>query len=348
MRTERAVERRPGWPVLLVLLALAACESPRVGTADRDPGPPAETSSGPRLAFTAPGHDFGEMERRETATHTAVFYNAGASDLVISRIVSRCGCAAALTSDTTLAPGERGTLEITLQTGGVAGEKKKAIELYTNDTDRPVASYLVRVRVLADVMLDPMVLAMRTTAAAGGDTTHFDVRPARPGFNLEVRDVTTSGNRLRTEVVPRPDGGDGVRVLVRLEDGVTGDFHDRVTVHTNSPRDPRLTAIVIGSIRQEVTVVPERLYFPSVAGGRAVTRKVFLSRSDGRPLTVHGVEDPAAVFDIEPRRVDDSRWEVSVTLSGEAPESAVRGSILFLTDSAAEPRVAVPFTVSAR
>jgi hypothetical protein len=319
----------------ILALVAAACGSTAVST-----GP-----GRPRLRFENAGHDFGRQERRRTLVTTVRFRNVGDAPLEIRSIDTNCGCAAALLSRRRIPPGGEGTMRITWQTGSVAGRRKKIMEVVTNDPVQPVVRYPMEIEVVGDARLDPTLLAVR--GAGEGVTAHFYVLALDAGKDLRVLDVKTSHPGIRGTAVPLPDDDPrtGYRVDLTFGEALgTGDFHERVTVLTNSPRDPRLTIDVIGSVRREVVVVPERLFFPRT--DRAVTRKVFLFRPDGKPLDIKGVDDATGLFDTETRRVDDAKWEIDVELSGEHPPGVVRSSLVVRTDAPGDPRVTVPVEIA--
>jgi len=257
------------------------------------------------------------------------------------------GCAAALVSSRRVAPGGRGTIRVTWQTGGVAGRRTKVMEVTTNDPVDPVSRYPMRIEVIGDAYLDPAVLVVRGTRAQGAVEAHFDVIALDAGKGLRVTEVRTSHEGIRGTAVPLEPGGERTGFRVNLTFGPslgTGSFHERVTVLTNSRRDPRLTIDVIGSVRRQVLPVPERLYFPRT--DETVVRSVFVFRKDGEPLAVTGVDDPTGLFDLETRRVSATKWEVLVGLSGESPAAPIRGSLVVRTDAPEDARVAVPFEIA--
>jgi len=323
-----------------------AAESRRPPSIDPDPGPPKELAEGPKLLFTAPGHEYGRMEKNTRASHTAVFYNAGDEDLRIEMVKTHCGCAAALLSSKSIGPGERGTLKVTMSSGTLPGRRVKTVEVYSNDPAAPVSRYVISCDVIADVALDPISLVVRATRNAGPVTAHFDVLSLRPGFDLEVMDIQTHREDLTSEleILPEKEGRRGFRVHLKFGPSfANGDFHERVTVTTNSDRDPRLTLSVLGSLRQSVLVVPERLYFPRLKSGESVSRSLYVYRTDGRPLVVIAAEDAAGLFEIETKRMEPTKWEVKVTVAGEAPQTTVRGTIVIVTDDPQDERLPVQF-----
>jgi hypothetical protein len=165
-------------------------------------------------------------------------------------------------------------------------------------------------------------------------------------FDLKITEVRTSHAEIRAKVGPLPAdlGKKGYRVSLFFGPAFGArDFMEKVTVFTNSRRDPNLTIDVIGSVREAVLVVPERLYFPMLAPGQELSRRVYVYRTDGRPLRLTGVEDPSGLFTSEMKQVEPARWEVTVKVHGEAPAETVRGAFLIGTDDPSEPKVSLPF-----
>lgn len=328
--------------------AIVPRPAPPGPTVDPDPGPPEVTGDDPHLVFTADGHYFGMQEKNTKTSHTAIFYNAGNAPLTISKVKTHCGCAAALLSAETIEPGGRGTLVVTLNSGTLAGRREKTVEVFTNSKTHPVAKYPISCTVIADAALDPIVLVVRATRSAGEVQGHFFVRPMRPGFDLEIKEVQTSDPDLVAEVTPLPagPGEGGYRVDLTFGPSFDSrDFSEKVTVSTNSPRDPYLTLNVIGSVRQSVLVVPERLYYPRLKAGEPVTRIIYVYRDDGKPLTVTGLDDPSGMFETELVQQTPSKWEIKVTIAGEALARTVRGSLVITTDAKEGSRVTVPYEV---
>jgi len=322
--------------------------APAGPTIDPDPGPPAMTGDEPHLVFTADGHYFGMQEKNTKTSHTAIFYNAGNAPLTISKVKTHCGCAAALLSSKTIEPGGRGTLKVTLNSGTLAGRREKTVEVFTNSKTHPVAKYPISCTVIADAALDPIVLVVRATRSAGEVKGHFFVRPMRPGFDLRIKEVRTSEPDLVAKVTALPATSKKAGYRVDLTFGPSfdsRDFSEKVTVYTNSKRDPHLTLNVIGSVRQSVLVVPERLYYPRLKPGEPVTRNIYVYRDDGKPLTVKEVEDPSGMFEIEQKQQTPAKWEIKVTIAGEVLERTVRGSLVITTDAKQGSRVTIPYEV---
>ena len=78
-------------------------------------------------------HDFGAVEQDKKLVHEFTITNEGTEDLEIRRISTSCGCAAAITADRIVGPGETTTLEVTIETRKYKGRIERSISVATND-----------------------------------------------------------------------------------------------------------------------------------------------------------------------------------------------------------------------
>lgn len=90
----------------------------------------------PRAVFKETGRDFGKVKEGDVLVHEFVFKNEGDAPLVIERVDTTCGCAAALLSDHTIQPGQEGRIKATLDTRGYSGRLTRQIIIISNDSDR--------------------------------------------------------------------------------------------------------------------------------------------------------------------------------------------------------------------
>jgi len=93
---------------------------------------------GPTLKFQEETWDFGKVKEGDVKTHVFVFNNMGDAPLLIKRVRTSCGCAAALISDKNVEPGDKGELKITLNSRGYEGKITKYVYLESNDRSQPV------------------------------------------------------------------------------------------------------------------------------------------------------------------------------------------------------------------
>jgi len=86
-----------------------------------------------RTRFNETSWNFGKVKEGEAMTHEFVFTNEGDAPLLIQRVVTSCGCTAALASDDEIGPGKDGRIKATLDTTGYAGKVIKYVYVESND-----------------------------------------------------------------------------------------------------------------------------------------------------------------------------------------------------------------------
>ena len=98
---------------------------------------------GPKIQFKESKWDFGNKKQGEVLKHTFRFENVGDETLVIHRVRTSCGCAAAMLSKKELAPGEKGKIEAKFNTQGYYGEQNKFIYVESNDPSESVKQLMI-------------------------------------------------------------------------------------------------------------------------------------------------------------------------------------------------------------
>jgi len=93
---------------------------------------------GPQIKFQEEKWDFGKVKEGQVKSHVFVFDNKGDAPLLIRRVRTSCGCAAAIISDKNIEPGKRGELKVTLNTRGYEGDITKHVYVESNDRSQPV------------------------------------------------------------------------------------------------------------------------------------------------------------------------------------------------------------------
>lgn len=76
--------------------------------------------------------DFGSSKDGQELSHVFKFKNTGKAPLIISSTNISCACITVKASATTIAPGEKGEVEITLDTKGLSGKEVHSISIMTN------------------------------------------------------------------------------------------------------------------------------------------------------------------------------------------------------------------------
>lgn len=98
---------------------------------------------GPKIQFKEMKWDFGNKKQGEVLTHTFSFENVGDETLMIHRVRTSCGCAAAILSKKELNPGEKGEIQAKFDTRGYYGEQNKFIYVESNDPSESVKQLMI-------------------------------------------------------------------------------------------------------------------------------------------------------------------------------------------------------------
>ena len=87
------------------------------------------------VEFTENTHNFGALTAGEIVLYTFEFTNTGDSDYRISDIESDCGCVSIHYIQEAVKPGEKGWIEVELDTSGLVGREYKTIEIHGNSKE---------------------------------------------------------------------------------------------------------------------------------------------------------------------------------------------------------------------
>ena len=96
------------------------------------------------ISFDSITHDFGEfLETEPVQTCSFTFTNTGSAPLIINQATASCGCTVPTYTKTPIAPGEKGTIDVTYDgSGRIPGHFKKTITVRTNGTTEVVRLYI--------------------------------------------------------------------------------------------------------------------------------------------------------------------------------------------------------------
>jgi hypothetical protein len=106
-----------------------------------------EDAAAPRIRVEPDGFDFGKALPGKTLRKEFTLRNFGDAELVIEGVTTTCGCTAAITALTRLAPGGSTQLQVTLETRSYSGKVERQVLVRSNDPKTPLLSVRVSVTV---------------------------------------------------------------------------------------------------------------------------------------------------------------------------------------------------------
>ncbi len=354
MRTTRngPRRRRRGTPrtvifcILLMAVASAGCNkeqtaqegipeetenlhAPTSPTSEKTPGALSDAAEEPaprlpKIRFDQPDYDFGEVEAGDEVEHTFVFENVGDDLLSIRKVLTSCGCTAALVSEKEVPPGGAGEIKATFHAKGFQGAVKKGLTVESNDPENKFVRLTIGGKVVSEVAVEPRYLNWETIQP--GDSP----RPKR----LSIRFLRGRGLRLEKIQSESPsvvltkeseDENKAVYSVSLAENLPTGRFTGRITIQSNSERVPEVHVPFHGQVQGNVKVIPHILSLGRLTPGKALTRHLRVSKTGKQGFTVQKVKatTQAIATEIDEEK-EGARYRIKVTYT---PESEAQGRI---------------------
>lgn len=103
----------------------------------------AQAENGPDFKFDETKHDFGDIIQGDVVEHYFKFTNTGKEPLVISRIVTTCGCTAPTWPKEPIKAGETGKIKIVFNSTGKIGRQNKVVTILSNSVNQKEQLFIV-------------------------------------------------------------------------------------------------------------------------------------------------------------------------------------------------------------
>lgn len=91
-----------------------------------------EVTDGPKIVFAEDTHDFGDIEQGDKVSHVFNFENSGTQPLILSNVLTTCGCTATDWPRDPIAPGDGGKIEVSFNSAGKMGKQNKVVTIVSN------------------------------------------------------------------------------------------------------------------------------------------------------------------------------------------------------------------------
>lgn len=129
---------------------------------DQLPAPTAEElASSPAVNLNKNVHNFGKLEKGQTAKTTFTVHNTGKSNLQIERLQSACACVNYTVSKSAIAPGEQATLELSY-TPRSLNLQHETVTLTSNDLKNPQVQLTLQAQVVESLSSQNILKEQKT------------------------------------------------------------------------------------------------------------------------------------------------------------------------------------------
>ena len=95
-----------------------------------------EPVNGPKIVFAEASFDFGDIEQGDIVEHVFKFENTGNQPLILSNVMTTCGCTAPSWPREPIAPGESSEILVKFNSRGKIGIQNKVITVVSNATNQ--------------------------------------------------------------------------------------------------------------------------------------------------------------------------------------------------------------------
>ncbi|WMJ73477.1 DUF1573 domain-containing protein [Cytophagaceae bacterium ABcell3] len=91
-----------------------------------------QSKEGPEITFIEKSKDFGDIVTGDTVSHVFVFKNTGTEPLIVSDVVTTCGCTAPSWSKQPVMPGQSGDIKVVFNSKNKIGRQNKVVTILSN------------------------------------------------------------------------------------------------------------------------------------------------------------------------------------------------------------------------
>ena len=92
----------------------------------------AKNQNGPKITFEQTEFDFGDIHQGDKVEHVFVFENSGTEPLILSNVLTTCGCTASEWPREPIAPGKKGEIKVTFNSAGKMSRQNKVVTVVSN------------------------------------------------------------------------------------------------------------------------------------------------------------------------------------------------------------------------
>jgi hypothetical protein len=240
-------------------------------------------------------HDFGTVAKGTQLHHSFKLHNIYDVPLEVNAR-SGCGCVTLAQTNLVLQRLKDGTLDITMDTRRVSGEKKVDIQI-TVSAPNFLSSTTLRVTANArtDVVLNPGQISLGVVPQGQKSTPQeLDIEYAGQ-LDWRVTEMVKNNAPLEAtfkEIYRRP-GQIGYRITVAARaDAPVGAVKNELFLKTNDPETPLVAIPVEGTVQASLSVAPNPVPLGNLKVGDTVTKMVVMrGNKPFRVVSVEGQKD---------------------------------------------------------
>ena len=337
--------------VLLIVATIGSARAEGTNSAPEAVKPPAPLPG--KIQFDKTVYDFGPTSLVDSVTGTFTYQNTGTGDLKIEKPQPSCGCTVASVKPDLLKPGEKGELVFTVRVGGQRGPLEKHITVPSNDPQAGKVSLSIKVEMKQILDVTPQNIQLGNIRQ--GTTTNVTVLVRRTdGNKLVISKAEPSNKILTTRIEPVEGTNDqSANIIIAVAtEGMPRQFNENVKVSLEGIAQPVAVVTLNGRLLGDVLVDPPLLYWPitdTSATNTAALPAREIKLSTTRPdlvLEIKNLTTNMKELSLELVTKDAGKSYVIIAKFSEVPKQSAQGTITFETNTASQPKVTIPVTLT--
>ncbi len=264
--------KKPCLAGLLIALFLGLLAAPALAAAP-----------GPKIVFDKTEIVYPNAREGQTLAAQFTFTNQGKMNLIIDSVTPSCGCTVAK-FDRVIRPGEKGVINLDLDTNGITGAFRKTAVVATNDIGNPFVTLVMMGETQSKVKVDKG-RRLDLVGCLGGDISAIASLTEPDGKPLLIAGVENPmHDYLDTKLTPQP-GGREYKLTVSSKAKEPMDFSG--PIYLIVPGSPKVSLYIVAEVRGPFSASPKEVYFGGVKNGmQGIARAVTVTKACAETLTI--------------------------------------------------------------
>ncbi|MCA9256343.1 MAG: DUF1573 domain-containing protein [Phycisphaerales bacterium] len=315
---------------------------------------PAAQTPQPAMKIDSVMGNIGERWIDQPIEHVFHLRNAGAADLIISRIDTPDDVAAILTPTGPIAPNAEATLRATVDAKSLrAGVFEKSLTLHSNDPRSPQTTLTLAGRVRHYLDATPSALGFGKLDGDGHRERRITITNRAEKPVSVTLDESSLDRRFHYELIETTPGRTFELYVDTKPPFDPGVFRGEVRLKTNLPNQPEMTIPVYAIMPERVEVLPRVISIAQGTGANAESSPsvyvLSVQNNGDKPVHVTGASSGDPRVHVVSRPIIEGRkYRVQVQIPADYAVPSSGADVLIKTDDAVFPVLSVTIGQSAR
>jgi hypothetical protein len=292
--------------------------------------------------------NFGTVSEGQIVEHEFKFRNSGNADLQILRVVSTCGCTAAVANDSAVPPGVENSIKVSFDSSGFSGKVAKQVRVYTTDLSNKEITLTLEGQVERLVKIIPAKIDFgKVVAGIDVEAKELEVR-TKSSTNKKLKSLKSFSKYLKiTQKPSRHDASSAEDVtpfLIELDPKAPfGAFRDRLLVEfSDSKAGSVINVPVLAQIEGPILIEPKQLSFGLIQGKDLLERKLRIENRSNQHMEIKSITSDSRAIEVTSKVIEPGRlFVLNVKLSPENVRSDLRGLLRIETSLLDTPEILV-------